>query len=179
MYMKSSIKKSTWKAIYRLLDKVSPLKYDCGNLCGSICCSFDESSSHDTDDFELGIYLLPGEEKLYNMNEDWLQWSISDAADFEFPLSWKGKIYFIRCKTPPLCPREHRPLQCRTYPLMPHLDEDDNLSIILSDIETPYNCPLICEGQKLQDSFYKANLTVWKRLITDPLIYDLVKMDSK
>ena len=36
--MKSTIKKRTWKAIYRLLDRVSPLPYDCGALCNAACC---------------------------------------------------------------------------------------------------------------------------------------------
>ena len=39
--MKSSIKKNTFKAIYRLLDKVSPVNGDCGLLCGSICCTYE------------------------------------------------------------------------------------------------------------------------------------------
>ncbi len=178
--MKSTIRKSTWKAIYRLLDKVSPVDFDCGKLCGSACCTQEgDESSDGACDFEMGIYLLPGEEKLYTMKEEWLKWSAERAEDYEFPESWHGNVYFVRCTTPPVCPREHRPLQCRFYPLTPYLDEDDNLSLVISQAETPYICPLISEKIKLNDRFYKANLTVWKRLIKDPLIYDLVKMDSE
>lgn len=177
--MKSTIRKSTWKAIYRLLDRVSPLNYDCGKLCGSACCTSEgDETSEGMGDFEMGIYLLPGEEKIYTMKEDWLKWSVEQAEDYEFPDSWYGNVYFIRCKTPPICPRKHRPLQCRFYPLTPYLDENDNLSLVLSPAFTPYKCPIIDENMKINDQFYKANLTVWKRLIKDPLIYDLVKMDS-
>ncbi len=184
--MKSTIKKSTFKAIYRLLDRVSPVPYDCGQLCGSACCM-----SEDTDPDAFGIYLLPGEEKLFTGDEDWLTWSWDMAEDYDFPDSWHGKVYFIKCNTPPVCERAMRPLQCRTYPLAPHIDviEEEGerkevLRLILSDIDAPYSCPLI-DGQMddeeefgLDERFVKATYTVWKRLIKDPLIHDLVLLDS-
>ena len=79
--MKSKIKKKTWKAIYRLLDKVSPLDYDCGTLCKAACCTY----SGDMRDEDMGIYLFPGEEKIHDMSSDWLDWSVQRAEDFEFP----------------------------------------------------------------------------------------------
>ena len=36
-----------------------------------------------------------------------------------------------------------RPLQCRTFPLTPHLTEDGILLLIYNDEELPYICPLI------------------------------------
>lgn len=178
--MKSTIRKNTYKAIYRLLNKVSPLPDDCGKLCSAACCTCGgDGANENSTDFDMGIYLLPGEEKLFTRKEDWLKWSIEDAEDYEFPLSWSGKIYFIRCKTPPHCPREMRPLQCRFYPLSPYLDEEQNLRLILSTVALPYQCPLIEEKKTLQSAFTQATYTVWKRLIKDPLIWDLVEMDSK
>lgn len=177
--MKSSIKKKTYKAIYRLLDRVSPIKEDCGKLCNAACCNCGgDSRDEDGLDFDLGIYLLPGEEKLFTMKEEWLKWSIEYAEDYDFPDSWFGKIYFVRCKTPPICPREFRPLQCRFFPLTPHFSDTGKLQMILSTSELPYSCPLIGEKMKLTDEFMEATYTVWKHLIKDPLIYDLVEMDS-
>ena len=43
----------------------------------------------------------------------------------------------------------------------------------------PYHCPLIEEEIPLNDDFVKATYTVWKHLIKDPLIRDLVIMDSR
>ncbi len=169
--MISSIRKDTYKAIYRLLNYVSPIDGDCGKLCGSACCIPEGE--------DLGIYLLPGEEKVFTGKESWISWNSEPAEDYEFPDSWSGKVYFIRCNTPPICPREMRPLQCRFYPLEPHLTEDDRLLLIYSTADIPYTCPLIEDGIPLQPSFVKATYTVWKRLIQDPLIYDLVKMDSE
>ncbi|WP_051280124.1 hypothetical protein [Anaerovorax odorimutans] len=178
--MKSSIRKNTYKAIYRLLDRVSPLNYDCGKLCGAACCSCGgDGSGEDSLDYDMGIYLLPGEDKLFTMKEAWLKWNIEYAEDYDFPESWFGKIYFVRCKTPPHCPREMRPLQCRFFPLSPYLTEANELKLVLSTVELPYSCPLITDNIKLEERFIKATYTVWKRLICDPLIFDLVQMDSE
>lgn len=171
--MKSTIKKRTYQAIYRLLDRVSPVPYDCGTLCSAICCSCGN------DDENLGIYLLPGEDKVHDRDDDWLTWSAEYAEDYEFPESWTGKVYFVRCKTPPICPREKRPMQCRTFPLTPHIDEDGVLSLVLNDSDLPYSCPLIAEKIELDPAFVKATYTCWKHLLRDPLIYDLVKEDSE
>ena len=127
----------------------------------------------------MGIYLLPGEEKLFTQKEDWLKWNVEEAEEFDFPDSWFGKVYFARCKTPPHCPREMRPLQCRFYPLAPYITEKGKLRLILSTTELPYQCPLIAEKMALQESFIKATHTVWKHLIRDRRIRDLVVMDSK
>ena len=51
--MKTTIKKRTWRAIYRLLDKVSPIDGDCGKLCGSACCTVNGQIAEE----EMGIYL--------------------------------------------------------------------------------------------------------------------------
>lgn len=175
--MKSTIRKSTYKAIYRLLDKVSPLDYDCGTLCGAACCTCTGDAPYDA--LQLGIYLLPGEEKLFTEQEDWLKWTVEMAEDFDFPDSWFGKIYFIKCNTPPVCPRKTRPLQCRFFPLAPHLTEEGILRLVLCTTELPYVCPLIAKNMELTPSFIQATYTVWKHLIRDPLIYDLVEMDSE
>ncbi len=179
--MKSIIKKSTFKAIYRLLDQVSPIKGDCGLLCDCACCNCEDSSTvPDGTDFDMGIYLLPGEEKLFTRKEDWLKWSVEDAEDYDLPDNWMGKIYFVRCKTPPHCPREKRPLQCRFYPLSPYLNEEGVLHLIYSVSEAlPYECPLIKDKTPLEERFIKASYTVWSHLIRDPYILALVDMDSQ
>ena len=180
--MKSIIKKKTYQAIYRLLDRVSPLPGDCGLLCGAACClepaDAGQSAPADGAEMEMGIYLLPGEEKLFTRKENWLQWTVEDAEDFDFPDSWHGKIYFVRCNCAPHCPREMRPLQCRFFPLAPHLTEEGRLVLIRSDLELPYVCPLIRDRMELTPSFIKATYTVWTHLIRDPLLFDLVAYDS-
>lgn len=172
IYMrKNTIQKKTYQAIYRLLDRVSPIDGDCGMLCGAACCI--------SEDDDMGIYLLPGEEEVFDENDGWLDWSTQNAEEYGFPDSWKGEISFIKCKTPPVCRREKRPIQCRTFPLMPYLTESGELQMLYNDNELPYLCPLIEEEIPLNDDFVKATHTVWGHLIEDPLIYDLVWMDSE
>ena len=179
--MKSSIKKDTFKAIYRLLDKVSPINGDCGLLCGSACCTCENESNHCnyTDSDTFGIYLLPGEDKIFTKDETWIHWEKDRAEEYEFPDSWRGYVYFIKCKTAPVCHRSMRPLQCRFFPLAPHLDDEDNLYLIYQWEQLPYDCPLISKKIPLNTSFIKATYTVWSHLLKDTLIYDLVKMDSE
>ena len=85
--MKSMIKKRTWRAIYRLLDHVSPIDGDCGKLCGAACCTCGDESAED-----LGIYLYPGEDAIHSRKSDWLEWTVEDAEDYDFPDSWIGKV---------------------------------------------------------------------------------------
>lgn len=47
--IKSTIRKRTYRAIYRLLDRVSPVDYDCGTLCGAACCMVESEP-----DMEMG-----------------------------------------------------------------------------------------------------------------------------
>ena len=55
--MKSTIKKRTWKSIYRLLDRVSPIDGDCGRLCGSVCCTCGSKDNTKGEDELLADYL--------------------------------------------------------------------------------------------------------------------------
>ena len=170
--IKGTTRARTYRAIYRLLDRVSPVPFDCGIICGSACCT-----AADYDD-ELGIMLLPGEEKVHSRDADWLKWESLSTDYYEFPPSWQGKVYFVRCKTPPHCPRELRPIQCRMFPLAPHIDKDGELVMIYNDTDLPYCCPMIEDETELDPDFVRATYTVWKHLIRDPLIYDLVRAED-
>ena len=169
-----SNRKERIKEIYEMLNRYELLDYDCGRLCGAACCTAGGSYG----DENMGIYLLPGEEELLK-DEDWLDIVVSDASEHDLPDSWKGEVYFAKCKTPPICPRDKRPMQCRTFPLAPHLSRDCELTMVYNDLELPYECPLIEEETPLEDEFVEAILNAWDLLMEDPLIYDLVKMDSE
>ena len=169
----NNVTERTYRAIYRLLDRVSPLDTDCGALCNAACCT----SAYE-DGEEMGIFLLPGEEALHSPDDEWLDWSEESAEELGFPDSWPETVNFVHCKTPPHCPREKRPIQCRSFPLTPHLNEDGEMSLVYNDLDLPYRCPLIDEQTSLNDSFVQATETVWKHLIRDPRIRDLVREDS-
>lgn len=160
-----------WKAIYRLLNHVETEVFDCGTLCGCACCRNTENEG------EMGIYLLPGEEKILRESEkeeDWLTWEEQDSEETGFPASWAGPVYFVNCKTPPFCPRKWRPLQCRTFPLKPVINDTGVLEMIWEDDVLPYSCPIIEKNMPIHDDFYRATYTVWTHLLRDKRIMDLV-----
>lgn len=78
----SEMKKSI-KRIYEKLDKVSPVNFDCGKLCGEICCVYD---SEDYRNEELALYLLPGEELMYEDSSDFDLYYI-DSSEIKYPHS--------------------------------------------------------------------------------------------
>ncbi len=92
----------TVMAARALLESVTPLKGDCGRVCGAACCQSDE-------DGQGGMLLFPGEEALYA----------------ELPAGWR--IEADEAVTPDgrllvcdgRCEREDRPLSCRLFPLLP------------------------------------------------------------
>ncbi len=92
--------KEFYTYLYSLLENVTPLNVDCGNLCKGACCEGDG---------ETGMYLFPYEEVMYDGSESWLK--IYDS-DFIF----KGKpVKIAICNG--TCDRNKRPLSCRIFPL--------------------------------------------------------------
>ncbi len=143
-----------YKEIYEKLDAVSPVPFDCGEICGSICCQGDDP--------ETGLYLLPGEEKLFT-DSDW-----KSVEETEYGI-------FVQCKGPENCDRSRRPMQCRTFPLMPVIDDDGVLQVEKSDIETPYSCPLINSDTKLDESFIAETKEAWTTLAKYPAIRKFIR----
>lgn len=168
--MKENIKK-----IYKRLDQVSPVDFDCGKLCGEVCCVYDAEDYHNED---LALYLLPGEELMYEDTDSFELYYV-DSSEIRYPHSWKGRIYLVRCTNPPKCDRSIRPIQCRTFPLIPHLNKKGELHLIFDESEFPYKCPIIHDHIKLNDDFIKVTYETWSVLIKNPLVFDLVDMDSR
>ncbi|MGI5900531.1 MAG: hypothetical protein ACOX8S_11540 [Christensenellales bacterium] len=120
-----------------MLRDVTPLKSDCGDICGAACCREPE------DDSITGMALFPGEEQLYCAKTDW----------YKLYYDYKGKNPVLVCKGE--CPREQRPLACRIFPLTPY-SKDGNLSVRI-DARAAAMCPLYEHGKKgLSAQFVKA-----------------------
>lgn len=183
-YLKSLTGPVDFHEVYRILRDATPLDIDCGSLCHAACCRNPETDACvpgdcPEEDGDCGIYLLPGEEVMQDRNDDWLKWEEDRTADYDFPASWPETVLFVRCSGPEHCKRDRRPIQCMTFPLLPHLSEDGQLSMIISDMPLPYTCPLIRDYQSIRKEFVEACWQAWSRLIRDPRIYDLVFDDSR
>lgn len=154
--------------IYKLMD-VSPVKYDCGALCSNACCNVSSS--------EFGIYLLPGEIHCFSEKESWFVVEKQNPKQYDFPASWQNDtVYFLLCSGS--CPRHKRPIQCRSFPLAPHIDFNERLHVIWETLELPYKCPLIENDENLNLYFITNIFWGWKKLIKNKLIKDLVVYDS-
>lgn len=168
--MKKSIQK-----IYETLDKVTPVDFDCGTLCGEVCCVYDEGEYRNKD---LVLYLLPGEELMYE-DSDYFDLYYIDSKDLDYPRAWKDDVFIVECSNPPHCDRSIRPIQCRTFPLLPHISKDGKLHLILDENEFPYECPIIRDNIKLNEDFINVTYNVWKKLITNPMVKALIIFDSR
>lgn len=156
--------------LYTLTGRVTPLEYDCGAFCGSVCCRPDRKNS-------LGVYLFPGEESLFPAEGDWFTREYHDPSGYDFPDNWTGPVHFIKCRRP--CPRDSRPLACRFFPLAPHLLSDGTLLLIHETARLPYICPLIAGDIPLRGDFTATTALAWQELIKDPRILRLVEEDSR
>ena len=163
------------KDIYDKLNQVNPVDFDCGKLCGEICCVYDDEDYQNDD---LVIYLLPGEELIIEEDENFELIHVN-AKELKYPFSWKNGVYLLKCKNPPKCNRNHRPIQCRSFPLIPHITKDNEFHLVFDESEYPYKCPLIHENIELNEEFIIETYDAWKTLINNPLIYDLISMDSR
>ena len=108
-----------YSGLYERLNDITPLQIDCGELCGSRCCSREVGE---------GIFLFPGE-----------------AVMFENKSYW-GNIKKIKGMDAVVCdgycPRDERPLVCRLFPLFPYISKEGELELRFYSPMSLY-CPLI------------------------------------
>jgi len=169
------MEKERIEKIYEILNRVSPVDYDCGKLCNQRCCTYD-GKDYSNDD--LIIYLIPGEEKMFESSKSF-EVKHFDIKEINYPHSWKEGVYTVKCLNPPKCERQIRPIQCRTFPLIPHIDKSNHFYLIFDESEYPYECPLIKENISLNEDFINETYKVWRLLLKNKLVYDLVDMDSR
>lgn len=92
-----------YKKLYRKANEIigdsTPLKADCGLVCGKNCCKGDSGT---------GMLLFPHEETELSVTEE------------------NGRRLAVCDGT---CDREKRPLSCRLFPLFPVVDENGKVSV--------------------------------------------------
>ncbi len=129
---------------------------NCGELCNYHCCR-----SHEGEE-DLGMYLLPLEYECMQQGNN-VPFEIHTSYQYDLPKSIK-KQYYIFCSNDSGCLRDDRPIQCRTYPLEPHL-ENGKLSLIVEKDQL-HGCPLLSSPEKWRKEFIKGTLKAWTLLIT-------------
>lgn len=117
-----------YKEAYRLLENTTPLKVDCGRLCGGICC--DDGGIEDA-----GMYLYYKEEVMFKNPSFPVR---IEKSAFEYG-GYDKKALILMCEGK--CSRAERPLSCRIFPLIPYKKENESLKIII-DPRAKSMCPL-------------------------------------
>ena len=101
--MSCSEYKLMYQKLYRLFRTVTPLKKDCGVLCGGACCRGDDRT---------GMLLFPHEEtNLQVIEENGLRYAVCQGV----------------------CRREDRPLSCRIFPFFPAVDENGRVYAVIDE----------------------------------------------
>lgn len=128
-----------------LLEDVTPLSTDCGQVCDGRCCRPSADS--------IGMLLLPGEENLL-AGEDYT----ITPADGGMLLTCGGR-----------CRREMRPFACRIFPLFPYVGEDGRVRAVY-DPRSWRLCPLTqnCARVPLRRDFVRAVRRAGRLLMRDP-----------
>lgn len=155
---------------YTILGDQTPLVWDCGRLCGSICCSEDAPG--------LGMVLFPGEERRYQAPLQWAEILPVSRLHPGVPERFRGlNLYFLRCRGH--CPRTQRPLACRMFPLAPILTESGVIRIVL-DPDGIEICPLVQYGKlhRLRYPFIRSVRQAWQVLVQDEEIREWLRRES-
>ncbi len=136
-----------------LLETVTPLKRDCGRLCGARCCESLEGE-------ETGMRLFPGEEEAYAGKPGW-----------KLLTAERG----ILAVCPGVCERTERPLACRVFPLIPEAAEDGNIQVRV-DLRAAAVCPLARQGLSAMDPvFREAVRQAGERMMSSPRLADTLR----
>ena len=143
----------TLKKARELLAEVTPLKTDCGKVCGARCCRPLEAE-------ETGMLLFPGEEEEYLEKEGW---TVLET----------GAGMMAVC--PGACDRDERPLACRIFPLLQVLRGDTVK--VAADQRAKAFCPLLRQGIRGMDpAFADAVREAGRLLAGDPVQRKFMEM---
>jgi len=147
-------------AAYEKIGGTTPLKTDCGRLCGGACCKSSDAGD--------GMLLLPGEEELLPPGER--------ARCCQAHLTGFGPVLLYVCND--ICDRDSRPFACRIFPLAPRL-KDGAFAVRLDARGRPV-CPLTKEPiQSLDPAFIQSVEAAFAVLAQDEEYFEYLKALSR
>lgn len=152
----------SYKKAWKLLEHATPVKTDCGALCHAACC---KGGSGD------GMLLYPGEERMYAKGGDWFR-----ISDSQITLSDGTPVKLFVCTGS--CDRTRRPLACRIFPILPHLDGSDYLDFV-PDLRGAMICPLLSDAvQPVSPEFIDALYAAFDCLADDERVLEFIQLLS-
>jgi hypothetical protein len=165
----SKMYKEIFENAYKLMNEPI-VDGNCGERCGYHCCRH-----RDANEEKLGMYLLPLEfEYMQSGHVD--DFEIHNHRVYDMPPKIK-KLHYIHCQKTEGCLRNYRPIQCRTYPFEPHLD-DGEFSLVIEKDQL-HACPLLDNIPEWRQAFIDGVFNGWLELLKIPMIYYYVSHYSK
>ncbi len=136
-----------YEKIFKVMGDLTPLKADCGQLCGGACCKGDENT---------GMRLFPFEESELPVKE------------------LENGVRLVVCNG--RCDRSKRPLACRIFPFFPTVDEAGRV-YVEADFRGARLCPLITHSEEIifDKKFFKALKKVGKILTKDEACLEFLR----
>ena len=126
-----------------LFDDLTPLRTDCGLVCGGACCQPLEGEN-------TGMLLFPGEEAYYE-----------DREGYRMTATEQGTLLICSGR----CHRADRPLSCRLMPLIPLIRED--AVRVATDLRAKTVCPLARQGKDALDPDFVSAVRQVGRILAE------------
>lgn len=142
-----------YKNLYKKFSRLTPLYFDCGELCNKVCCKNEGK----------GMILFPHEEMYLK------------SLPLDFKIIENEGYHFLFCNGS--CVRDCRPLACIMFPLFPFLSEDGRLDL-KADPRGRNICPLCSvdlDELKLQPLFRLKLFRLFTDMIENREINDFLK----
>lgn len=118
--------KRLYEMAYAAMGNETPIKADCGLLCGKACCRVEEEIT--------GMYLFPEENVMFRDMPEGMK-----LYDTDFEYDYGRYADLLTCGGS--CDRSRRPLACRIFPLLPYITPEGGLEIIV-DPRGKSMCPM-------------------------------------
>ncbi len=128
-----------YSKVFKVMGNFTPLKADCGVLCGGACCKGDSNT---------GMILFPFEK-----------------TELEVKCTENGERLAVCNGT---CDRSKRPLACRIFPFFPTVDENGKIYVEL-DYRAFRVCPMVEHFEEIafDKRFLKSVKKAGKILVKD------------
>lgn len=143
--------KKMYNKIFKILGDLTPLRADCGKVCGGACCKGDAKT---------GMRLFPFEESVL---------PVTVAED---------GVRLVVCTG--TCNREERPLSCRIFPFFPTVDEGGRV-FVEPDFRGARLCPMLEHMDEIvfDKRFFKALRKVGRILVKDPACLEFLRESTE
>lgn len=134
--------------------------FDCGTLCAPdnggvpVCCHSD---------LIVPVLYKAEYQLLRKRSELWHKFVPRTEQQKELGEDMRGCDMLAECKGAEFCERDNRSLACRTFPLEPYLDHDEELVGLVYNWDFKGTCPLVGSRHQILPEYIDQCLRMWEK----------------